>query len=88
MKTTIKTVKVESSHLYSVGYNPKKETMFITFHRGGIPTSTYSYRNIPEEIFQGLVTAKSKGKYFHEFIRGFYQYQRLGGEKSGERSSK
>ena len=65
-------IPVESSNLSSVGY--ENRTLYISFHSGGL----YAYPGVPESIYQGLLAASSKGKYFHAYIKGVYPYQRLG----------
>jgi len=56
---------VQSSNLASVGYEPETSTLEIEFHNGGI----YQYFQVPQEIYEGLMNAGSKGTFFHQFIR-------------------
>ena len=63
---------VESSNLNSVGYDPSTKTLEIEFHSGGI----YQYFDVPENTYSELISAPSKGKYFHKFIKNVYQYQK------------
>lgn len=65
-------VPVSSSNLASVGY--ENGTLHIRFHSGGL----YSYSNVPVAIYQGLMSASSKGRYFHSHIRGRYGDRRIG----------
>ena len=64
---------VESSNLNSVGYEPDTKTLEIEFHDGGI----YQYFDVPADIYQGLISAPSKGKYHHAFIKNAYRYQKI-----------
>lgn len=64
-------IPVDSSNLASVGY--ENRTLYIAFHSGGL----YSYAGVPERIYQELLAAPSKGKYFHAYIKGVYPYQRI-----------
>ena len=64
---------VESSNLNSVGYEPDTKTLEIEFHDGGI----YQYFDVPADIYQGLISAPSKGKYHHAFIKNTYRYQKI-----------
>ena len=64
---------VESSDLNSVGYDPSTKTLEIEFHSGGI----YQYFDVPENIHSELMSAPSKGKYFHKFIKNVYRYQKV-----------
>lgn len=61
---------VESSMIKSVGYNTETCTMLVEFNQGQI----YSYTDVPPEVHQGLLAAKSLGKYFWKHIRGEYTY--------------
>lgn len=54
-------------------YDPKTSELKITFLSGKV----YIYKNVPEEIFQGLKTAGSKGQYFNAFVKNKYKFKRL-----------
>lgn len=62
---------VNSSNLNSVGYDDG--VLEIAFHHGG----TYQYFNVPSFIYSGLLSASSKGTYFHENIKNNYQHSRI-----------
>jgi hypothetical protein len=62
---------IQSSNLESVGW--EAGTLEIKFKRGGI----YQYSNVPEHIFQSLLIAPSKGRYFAQFIKDRYFTIRL-----------
>jgi len=64
---------VSSSDLASVGYDENLKILEIAFNSGGI----YQYKNVPGYIYQRLMNASSKGKYFHRYIEGFYEYIKL-----------
>jgi hypothetical protein len=65
-------------------YNRKGEEtapgrLWIQFwqHVGGgrqVPGKTFHYRGVPREVWNGLLAASSKGKYFHQVIRGNYPF--------------
>lgn len=65
-------IPVQSSDLARVGY--ESGTLCIQFNSGGI----YEYYNVPESVYNGLMSASSHGKYFHQFIKSNYRYQRIG----------
>ena len=54
---------VRSSNIASVGY--ENGTLEIAFVNGGV----YQYLNVLEQIYQGLMTAASKGRYFYDHIK-------------------
>ena len=64
-------IRVKSSNLVAVAYGGL--TLHIQFHSGRL----YAFYNVPRHIFDGLMSAKSKGKFFHERIRERYAYQRI-----------
>ena len=65
---------VASSNLASVGYDSATQTLEVEFLSG----SVYQYYNVPENIFDLLVQAGSKGRFFHQYIRNAYPYSRIG----------
>ena len=66
-------IYVASRDLYSVDYDRTTHILTIQFRSGGL----YEYLNVPEIIFNQLLNAGSKGRYFHAFIKDRYQYRRL-----------
>ena len=65
---------VQSSNLKSVGYNRETNILEIEFQNGGI----YQYYNVPFEIYQGLMSASSKGQYHAYHIKNVYRYKKIG----------
>lgn len=62
---------VQSSNLEHVYYDLYEERMTVDFHSG----YTYDYYGVPQKRYQNLKRAKSKGKYFHKYIRFSYPYK-------------
>ncbi len=62
---TLPRFPVESSNIASIGYDPVTSTLEIEFHSGAI----YQYFAVPQEIYDGLINARSKGAFFHQFIK-------------------
>lgn len=60
-------ISVNSSNLSSVGY--ENGNLYIQFHNGGL----YCYHNVPENIYLGLLSAGSKGKYHAAYIKKILQ---------------
>lgn len=65
-------IPVTSSNISSIGYDGS--TMHIRFNSGGL----YAYHNVPSSVYNGLMGASSKGKYFHAHIKGRYGDTRIG----------
>lgn len=59
-------IPVSSSNLVAVGYNPSLKELTIQFH-GGV----YTYLGVPQQIYDGLMSASSKGSYHHRNIKRF-----------------
>jgi hypothetical protein len=70
---------VESTVIDAVGYSHVLE---IQFESGRV----YQYYDVPEEVFQGMLSADSKGKYFNAHIRGKYQYREIEVKSSGKQN--
>jgi len=66
-------IALSSSTLRSAGYEPKSMTMEVVFLNGTI----YQYFDVPEHVFQGLLTAPSAGIYLNSSIKGAYRYARM-----------
>ena len=65
-------VPVSSSNISSIGY--EGTTLYVRFNSGGL----YAYYNVPQSVYNGLMTASSHGKYLAAHIKGSYRYQQIG----------
>jgi hypothetical protein len=61
---------VTSSNLASVGYDADSQTLTIEFRKSG----TYEFYDVPESVYQDLMSSGSHGEYFARNIRGKYRY--------------
>lgn len=66
-------VQVESSNLASVGYDHDTATLEIKFHSGAI----YQYSGVPQDIYESLINAGSKGAYFNNYVKERYRCKRI-----------
>jgi hypothetical protein len=66
-------IQVNSSNIASVGYDAGSEILEIEFISGG----TYQYSGVPEGVYEGMMGADSKGKYFHANINKKYPFTKL-----------
>jgi hypothetical protein len=71
--TKIPDESLESSSLRSVGYEAATCTLEVAFRSGG----AYRYRDVPIHVYQGLMQAGSKGRYFNQAIRTEFQFERV-----------
>ncbi len=64
---------VSSSSIESVGYDDDALALEVEFEGGRI----YRYLDVPRAVYEGLSSASSKGRYFHDNVRGTYHYLRI-----------
>lgn len=69
---TVKTerIPVVSSNIASIGYDAKKKVLEIEFHHGAV----YRYFDVPERVYQELMSSPSQGAYFMNEIKEKYNY--------------
>ena len=60
---------VSSSAIEAVGYDPSTRRMRIRF----AGRNEYDFCGVPETVYQGLMSASSKGTYYNDHIRDRYQ---------------
>ena len=65
---------VSSSSLKSVGYDGDRKLLEVEF----LSLALYAYWDVPLWAYEGLMTARSKGRYFEARIRDRYPYRRVG----------
>jgi hypothetical protein len=64
---------VESTTLITIAYDLDRQLLQLEFRDRAI----YHYFDVPVDVYQGLVTAPSKGGYFNRSIRGRFVHTRL-----------
>lgn len=65
---------VVSSNIASIGYDPDNMILEIEFLSG----SVYQYYDVPQSIYDGLMTADSHGKFLAAYIKkGGYRYSQI-----------
>lgn len=65
---------VESSNLASIGYDAENEILEIEFNHGGI----YQYFDVPENVYEELMSASSHGQYFDRNIKkAGYEFKKM-----------
>jgi lysyl-tRNA synthetase class 2 len=63
---------VESTTLSSISYDSGSKLLELEFANA----SVYRYLEVPAEVHAELLTARSKGRFFNQRIRGHFAYQR------------
>lgn len=64
----------DSTAISGLGYCDDNDAMFVEFKSNGY---VYAYWDVPRSVYDGIWEADSKGGYFHEYIRGVYEYTRF-----------
>jgi len=62
-------IPVSSSAITAVSYDITTRTLAIRFVNN---PRRYDFYNVPKDVFHGLLSAPSKGRYFNDFIRDKY----------------
>ncbi len=62
-----------SSILDAVAYDPTGRCLLLRFRTGAI----FEYGNVPSVVYEELLAAPSKGRYFSEYVRPDYPYRRV-----------
>jgi len=63
-------VKVASSNVEAIGYNADTRTLVVRFAGG----QEYDYVDVPAEVYNDLITARSVGSVFHGAVRGKFKF--------------
>ncbi len=63
---------VISSNIVGIGYDPETMRLAIRFRSGEV----YTYMNVPHEVYDGIMSATSKGTYHAQYIKNVYPYKR------------
>lgn len=74
----------KSTNLSKAEYDPSMQILTLHFRKGGV----YDYIKVDREIYDGLLEAKSAGKYFHTIIKGKYDFLRRDSKKDPEKATK
>lgn len=61
-------IRVSSRAISAVGYDHGTQQMRIRFVQG----DTYAFCRVPQDVFDGLLSAGSKGTYYNRHIRDKY----------------
>jgi hypothetical protein len=67
-------VPITSRTIKAIAFDPRTHTLEIEFFSGHV----YDFADVPQHVYDELMHAPSKAKYFHEHIREHYTFVRLG----------
>ena len=63
----------ESKCVADISYDPESQEMTVEFQQRG----TYKYQNVPLDEYVDFQSAGSQGKYFNNYIRDRYSFERI-----------
>ena len=64
---------VNSTNLVTVGYDQAMQVLEVEFQSGNV----YQYLDVPEHVYQDLMTSASKGQFFHDNILKEFDFQEV-----------
>ena len=64
---------VTSSNVASVGYDPNTMTLEVELSNGLV----YQYFDVPETVYQALMSASSVGTYLNKSIKASYRHAQI-----------
>lgn len=62
-----KSQSLQSSALAGVDYDTDTKTLTVTFRNG----QSYPLANVPDEIYDQLISSPSPGRFWHEVLQAF-----------------
>jgi KTSC domain-containing protein len=62
-----------SSNIISAGYDAAAKILEVEFQSGKV----YQYLDVPQNIYQDLMTAESKGEFFHDNILKEFDFKEV-----------
>ncbi len=71
VNSEIKRTPVISSNIAAIGYDKGAQVLEIEFHHGAV----YQYVDVPERVFEELMSSPSIGAYFMNEIKRKFEYQ-------------
>ena len=63
-------IYVDSSNIEAIGYDSDAQELHVQFLSG----TTYVYYNVPENVYEEIMDAPSKGSYLNRVVKGVYEY--------------
>jgi len=65
-------IKMKSSNIDAIRYNPSTEVLQVGFKSG----AAYSYADVPANVYGAFLRSPSPGRFFHNEIRGVYSFEK------------
>jgi len=61
---------VDSSNIEAIGYDKDAQELHVRFLSG----MAYVYHGVPNEVYENLMAAPSKGSFLNREIKGVYEF--------------
>ena len=61
-------VSVASTNVAAIAYSIDFQRLWVRFHNG----SVYAFLAVPESVYQGYLSAPSKGRYHHYHVKDHF----------------
>lgn len=71
---TVPWIEVESKNLGAIAYLPDAQALFVRFKE---KTTIWLYQSVPQDVYDALMDAPSKGSYFAKNIKGKFESQKF-----------
>ena len=66
-------VDIKSSNINKIKYEDTTNTLSIKFNSGYV----YEFIGVEKAVYQSLLKASSKGKFFHQNIKNKHEYKKI-----------
>lgn len=70
------TLTPDSSQLYGFGYDSFSKRLHVAF-KSNHERKTYEYRDVSQEVADGLATAESKGRYIDKIVKANHNFDTM-----------
>jgi len=67
----VKLTEVVSSNINKIGY---ENNNLLVEYKSGVK---YQYKEVPQELYEKLISAESKGRFMNSEIKGKFEYIRI-----------
>lgn len=61
-----------STMITEIEYDAEKQLLWLAFGKGG----KYEYKDVPKDVYEGLLGAESIGKYFLANVKGHFETEK------------
>jgi len=62
-----------SSVVATIKYNPETSILRVVYVSGHV----YDYKNVPEQVYEKMKTASSKGVFLNQFIKTGFDFEKI-----------